>query len=288
MTYTLIEDAKGDPRNANTLAVASDLAYLPAAEGAAAFRDQLGMESTLISVDNSQAYILTNDQHIVVAFRGTENPATLEGLKDWLLTDALNLLILPTGRLGTDLAAAGVGARFHQGFVDALAEIWGPIHAKVEEEVNKKDRPIWITGHSLGGSLALLTAWMLLRRTINVHQVYTFGAPMIGNAEAMKAFERELGGKVFRYVDSIDMVPKLPTVSLLSNAYGHCPTEKALGAIATAKSASTAGSLDVMRQLATKTVDGLLKGTLIDELWSTVQSRVNAHMMTNYREKINE
>ena len=48
---------------------------------------------------------------VVVAFRGTESPATLEGLKDWLLTDAANLLILPEGRLGTDLAVTLPAAR---------------------------------------------------------------------------------------------------------------------------------------------------------------------------------
>jgi hypothetical protein len=286
MPHSLVEDAAGDPRNATFLAIASDLSYLAGAEANAAFRDQLGMESAFIAVGNSQAYLLSNDQHLAVAFRGTENPATLEGLKDWLLTDAMNLLILPTGRLGTDLAAAGVGARFHQGFVDALADIWEPVHQAVAKELEKQDRPLWITGHSLGGSLALLAAWMFLRRTINVHQVYTFGAPMIGNADAMKAFERELDGKVFRYVDHIDMIPKLPTVSLLANAYEHCPAEKPLGVIP--KAANVAGSLDVLRQFASKAADGLLKGTLIDEVWNTVISRVNAHMMTNYREKINE
>lgn len=285
MTYTLIEDAKGDPRNATTLAVASDLSYLPQADASTAFKEQLGMVANLIAVGNSQAYILTNDDHIVVAFRGTENPTSLEGLKDWLLTDALNLLILPQGRLGTDLAAAGVGARFHQGFVDALADIWEPVHKAVETELAKKDRPLWITGHSLGGSLALLTAWMFLRRTINVHQVYTYGAPMIGNAEAMKAFEHELADKVFRYVDTIDMIPKLPTVSLLANAYEHCPTEKPLGQLA-AKSADTSGA--ALQFLASKAVDGILKGTLLDELWNTVINRVNAHMMNNYRDKINK
>src|SRR5262245_64219068 len=112
MPLDLFEDAAGDRRNARALAVASDLAYLPAADGAAAYRNELALEAKLISVGNTQAYLGENDNHVVVAFRGTESPATLEGLKDWLLTDANNLLILPEGRLGTDLADAGVGAPF--------------------------------------------------------------------------------------------------------------------------------------------------------------------------------
>src|SRR5262245_49661076 len=120
MALELIEDAKGDPRNAHFLAHASDLAYLPEAAGVEAFRTQLGMEARLISVGNTQAYIATNEEHIVVAFRGTEAPNSIEGLKDWLLTDAGNLLIQPVGDLGTDFAAAGVAARWHDGFMKAL------------------------------------------------------------------------------------------------------------------------------------------------------------------------
>lgn len=43
----------------------------------------------------------------------------------------------------TDLAAAGVGARFHQGFVNAIADIWQPVLASVEVEMKKAERPLW-------------------------------------------------------------------------------------------------------------------------------------------------
>ena len=39
---------------------------------AAAFKDELGMDASLVSVDNTQAYLATNDKHLVVAFRGSE------------------------------------------------------------------------------------------------------------------------------------------------------------------------------------------------------------------------
>src|SRR4029079_17001279 len=126
MSLELIEDAKGDSANGQFLALAADLAYLSPAEGAEAFRSKLGLDARLFSVGNTQASVATNDNHIIVAFRGTEAPTSLEGLKDWLLTDAANLLIQPEGDLGTDFAAAGVGARWHHGFMKALAAIWDP------------------------------------------------------------------------------------------------------------------------------------------------------------------
>jgi triacylglycerol lipase len=289
MPLELIEDAKGDPRNAAALSLASDLAYLPEAEGAEAYRTQLGMQARLISVGNTQVYVAANDDHIVAAFRGTESPTTIDGLKDWLLTDAGNLLIVPEGRLGTDLAAAGVGARFHQGFVKAIGDIWEPLLEAIEAERKKSERPIWLTGHSLGGALALLAGWLLRRKFIPVHQIYTFGGPMIGNDAVVQAFAREFPEKIFRYVNSPDPVPKLPTISLIANHYGHCGAETLLGAAAAAGDAAgeTAGAtLDLFKQMAVRTVDGVLNATLIEELWTAITQRIDAHSMTNYRNLI--
>lgn len=274
MTLPIVEDAYGDPRNAIAMSLASDLAYLAEGPGTEAFRTELGLEARLFSAGNTQAYVATSDDHIVVAFRGTEAPTSIEGLKDWLLTDAMNLLMVPEGRLGTDLAGAGVGARFHQGFVNAIAEIWEPVLSAVEAEMKKAERPLWVTGHSLGGALALLAAWLFQRKMINVHQVYTYGAPMIGNVAAIEAFDREFPKKIFRYVNNPDPVPKLPLMSLMANQYGHCQQEIGLGEAAAASHFS---------DLASKAVDGILNATIIDEIWNSLKGRIGAHGMDNYR-----
>ena len=196
MSMVLNEGAQGDPRNALFLAQACALAYLDEPAAQPRFADQLGLEAKLISVENIQAYVAENDGAVVVAFRGSQAPTTLDGLKDWLLTNADNYLVIPEGRIGTDFAAAGVGARFHRGFMEALHEIWEPLLAAITEAVEASDRPLWITGHSMGGSLALLAAWRLQRNFITVHEVVTFGAPMTGNLAAAEAFEQEFAGKI--------------------------------------------------------------------------------------------
>ena len=196
-----------------------------------------------ISADNTQVYVAENDQAVVVAFRGSQAPTTLDGLKDWLLTNANNYLILPEGRSGTDFAAAGVGARFHRGFLEALEMVWAPLSAMVDQMLKAKDRPLWVTGHSLGGALALLAAWRFQRNFISVSEVVTFGAPMIGNDAASKAFEQEFPGKIFRYVDVEDVVPLLPSVSLVANAYSHCQSEVSLTAEQAASAASELAAL---------------------------------------------
>ena len=277
MPLQLFEDAMGDQRNARFLAVAADLAYYSQAEGESKFRDELGLAGHLASVDNTQAWIATNEDHIVVAFRGTEKPTAIEGLKDWLLTNAMNLLVVPEGRLGTDLAAAGVGARFHQGFVEAIAEIWPAVLSAVEGELAKADRPVWVTGHSLGGALALFAAWLLTRKMINVHQVYTFGAPMIGNQVAIDAFNREFKGKLFRYTNQPDPVPRLPMYSLLANEFVHCEEERQLDTGAGNPTDS------LVKNMAKDAVDKVLSVSLVDNIWNSVVGGIAAHGMDNYR-----
>ncbi len=272
----LIEDAAGDPRNAQFLCRACQLAYLPEAAGAQGFRDDLGLSAKLFSVDNTQVYVAESPDHLVVAFRGTEDPTSIDGLKDWLLTDAMNLLVVPEGRLGHDLSAAGVGAKFHKGFVDAIAEIWEPLRDEVEAKMKQSDRPLWITGHSLGGALALLAAWLLKRRFINVHQIYTYGAPMIGNQKASDAFNREFSGKIFRYVSGRDPVPKLPGLSLVANEFTHVETAQVLGADPMTNLSQFVGAIG------SQAVKGLLAGSLIDDVWKYVNEQVSAHFLDAY------
>jgi hypothetical protein len=106
--------------NAVYLAAATDLSYCNEPEGPEEFKSELGLDAILFSAGNTQAYVATDDDHIVVALPGTEAPSSIEGLKGWLLTDANNYVILTEGAIGTDFAAAGVGARFHKGFMTAV------------------------------------------------------------------------------------------------------------------------------------------------------------------------
>jgi len=278
MSLTLIEDAAGDPRNAAFLCAACEFAYLPADEGAKSYRETLGLEATLYSTDNTQAYLAHNDDHVAVAFRGSESPTSIDGLKDWLLTNALNLLIQPQGELSTEFVAAGVGARWHQGFVSAITEIWPTLYPAVDAELKRKDRPLWVTGHSLGGALAALAAWLLKRKFLNVHQVVTFGAPMVGNKDVADAIGREFPGKIFRYVNSPDPVPLLPMMSLVSTEYLHCDKLVGLG-----DETGAANLLVYLKDAAGGVVEGVFSGDIQEKVWGALKGKLNAHFLTDYR-----
>lgn len=85
----------------------------------------------------------------------------------------------------------------------------------------KEDGPdvlqaLYLTGHSLGGALAIVTAALLfvdprlayLREKLR--GVYTYGQPMVGHQDFKDRFERDLGKMLFRHVYRKDVVPSLP------------------------------------------------------------------------------
>ena len=154
----------------------------------------------------------------------------------------------------------------------------------MNKRLKTKERPLWITGHSLGGALALLAAWRFQRSFLAVHEIVTFGAPMIGNETASKAFEQEFSGKIFRYVDLEDVVPHLPSVSLLANAYTHCLNEVPLSA-AQAATAAAAVSRPSSKQLA-RVLEGIMDVAMVDQVWGLVKNRIASHMIANYQSRV--
>ncbi|MFO0908282.1 MAG: lipase family protein [Isosphaeraceae bacterium] len=287
MTLRLEPDSPKSPDTAAYLGLACELAYLPDALARPRFADELGLDAKLISVDNTQVYVGTNETSMVLAFRGSESPESLDGFKDWLLTNASNFLVLPEGDLGTDFVAAGVGARFHRGFLQALDAIWAPLYAEVERAMTEKERPIWVTGHSLGGALALLASWRLARKFYPPCCIVTFGAPMIGNEAAAQAFEREFSGKIVRYVDEFDLVPLLPRVALLANDYSHCPAEERLAAAIASANVDTPADA-VLQSIAGSVAQAVLDATMIDNLWAGLKHRIAHHMISNYLARLEE
>jgi hypothetical protein len=89
-----------------------------------------------------------------------------------------------------------------------------------------------------------------------------------------------------RHINRPAPVPKLPTISLIANHYGHCGAETLLGAALAAAGEATeeaAATFDLFKQMALKVVDGVLNAALIEELWAAITQRIDAHSMTNYR-----
>lgn len=169
-------------RNASALALASQWAYTltPTIEGVLT-------DSQAILFDAGSAYVLAN--------RGTSE------LRDWL-TDCKFLL-----RSVPDLTPLG---KIHDGFADALNDLRKDMLAQVQSAMAVQVKPLFICGHSLGGSLAILDGDFLTRQGIAVQAVYTYGQPRVGNRQYAASYNSLLGSRTFRVVYQDDLVPHVP------------------------------------------------------------------------------
>lgn len=128
--------------------------------------------------------------YLVLAFRGTE-----QKIDDWL-TDAQ---AIPTQK---------DGYRVHSGFYKAFNLVADDIKLALNDKACFDERgkklPLYITGHSLGGALALLATKYISHDEGG--SCYTFGAPRVGDYE----FFFDIKAPVYRVVNSSDIVPRVP------------------------------------------------------------------------------
>jgi hypothetical protein len=186
------DDSSFNRGNALYLAHASDVAYHRAP--AAAARERLGLEAIAFrdKITRTRGFLGVCDTHAVLTFRGTD-PVTLP---NWL-TDAVVRLV----------ECGEYHGRVHYGFSSALRRTWGRVETILERA---KDKPLFLTGHSMGGALAVLTACRLAKMDRPPVATYTFGAPRVGD----RAFCAGYSLPTYRVVNRLDLVPEMPLASV--------------------------------------------------------------------------
>jgi pimeloyl-ACP methyl ester carboxylesterase len=117
-----------------------------------------------------------------------------------------------------------VPGKVHTGFYDATSAII----AAVANEVRRLDpggtKPVHVTGHSLGGAMASIGAWILQGAPyhIAVEQVVTFASPKPGDSAFKAAYEAVFPNQI-RYENYDDLVPLLPPADDLIRAMAEIP-----------------------------------------------------------------
>ncbi len=106
----------------------------------------------------------------------------------------------------------GDGISAHAGFYDAIVSISHKLidWARDARRNEFGQKRFVLTGHSLGGALAMLGAKILSGAGFEVVAVYTFGQPRVWNAAGAAAYEEKLGDRTFRFVNEGDPVPMVP------------------------------------------------------------------------------
>jgi triacylglycerol lipase len=215
-----------DLRTAAWMADAAMLAYSDPAFALPIFRDRGGLPGWAAfghaapaapaapATSSTQCYVAHSDRAVVVVYRGTEVP----GPRD--LTRFITRLREVARDVEVDARLRFVpyaGGRVHGGFLDALEEVWAPL-ADYPDALRRErpTRPVWFTGHSLGGALATLAAERYARERGDVagagsppRPVYTFGAPAVGDATFVRGYG-ERGVPTYRVVHHRDLIARVP------------------------------------------------------------------------------
>lgn len=101
------------------------------------------------------------------------------------------------------------GCKMHKGFSDSWNEIKDAATSAIKEAQSANPGyKLVITGHSLGGAVAALGG-AYLRKAGIACDIYTFGAPRVGN-DVFANFADGQSGGLFRMTHIDDPVPRLP------------------------------------------------------------------------------
>lgn len=142
--------------------------------------------------EGTQAIIVKYRDSIILIFRGTE------------ATSYKDIRTNLKAGLTQDNSSAGAKGKLHEGFHIECNRVIG----KIEKTLNRddlKDKKLFITGHSLGGALAVV-ATKRIKHSGGIAACYTFGMPRVGNKEWIARIKTP----IYRLVNSLDCVTMLP------------------------------------------------------------------------------
>ena len=144
----------------------------------------------------AQCYGLEAEDHVVLAFRGTE-PTTMNDVKA-----DINIFH------GQDKYGITVG-NVHKGFRNEVDTLWPDIKKWLRGTSNKQ---VYTCGHSLGGAMSGIAA-----SRIDNAICYNYGCPRIGTKDWAKEFDKS--HKMYRFVNDRDVISKIPPKWM---NYKHC------------------------------------------------------------------
>lgn len=144
-------------------------------------------------------FILESADDIVIAFRGTSSSS------DWASDALATQMEYPYAR--------GAG-KTHRGITQIYQTARDQIHTSLRGLNPAKT--LYLTGHSLGGALAILCALdVSFHTSFRAPQLYTYGSPRVGSPAFVSAFSRRPIGvqRISNLYDAVTYLPP-PTVRI--------------------------------------------------------------------------
>lgn len=149
-----------------------------------------------LNFGSSLGYVALIGDTAVIMFRGTNPPE----IQDWFVN--LN-----------NRSFKAADGPVHAGFWES----YNSLHDQLVEVLRQKEpKRLWITGHSLGGALAVVCSYrMMTEENRDIAGVMTFGQPRVGSKEFCSHMESALNGRMVHFVNESDVVPRVPP------SFGH-------------------------------------------------------------------
>lgn len=152
-----------------------------------------------IEACDTQAFVLIKGDFVYVSFQGTQS------LFDWLKNFCMELKGI------NDIG------HHHTGFMSVTEESFPIVGEHLLSVLkNYPNKKIVLTGHSLGGAMATLYAFILKQKhpNVNIHSLITFGQPRCGD----KPFSEHLNSLKLdykRFVNTGDYIADVPPPSAI-------------------------------------------------------------------------
>jgi triacylglycerol lipase len=175
-------------RSALALVSASRLAYSDQQAVQDIVEREWSAQAIPFTKGQSQGFVIENDRCMVIAFRGTDSVA------DWLG----NMQLLPE-------FDASLGGALHGGFLEAYRRVADVVDAAFGRA---NGRPLWLTGHSLGGALAVIAA--VTHRAQPIAGLMTFGQPLLLGRRPARTVDIVFAQRYRRFVNRDDLVARVP------------------------------------------------------------------------------
>jgi V8-like Glu-specific endopeptidase len=171
-----------------SLCLASELAYKSPVEVKQQALDWGFQGCEFVEKKAAQGFLAWTEEVLMVTFRGTESAS------DWMSNLNVTTRVIP-----------GVGP-VHAGFLGQFQALQPELEQLLRGLTNG---PLVVTGHSLGGGIAVLAAitWASSRQ---VRALYTYGQPAVAKGDAAATISTTLVDRYHRLVNAADIVPRVP------------------------------------------------------------------------------
>jgi hypothetical protein len=164
--------------------------YLDETAETAALRELGFTEVKGLRHEATHALVCSNKDVVVIAFRGTAD------LSNWLINCDLRRHTVSDGEA-------------HRGFYESMDAFYPELKAAAKTQ-GSGSKAVCVTGHSLGGAMAVLFAYEATRKgDLKISSLVTFGQPLPLSMRVAEYMNSQLGSRFRRFVNGADVVTRL-------------------------------------------------------------------------------